>query len=147
MNDVAQFIEQNRQTGSTTALINLISKEGGYLIVGKQQTADLLIRQHPLLKKQIFSLINLRPGMTKMKVFFDTDAVAYISNKSFQLPAIKIETEILTKQINVKLTEDDVKSIDDINLSFFEGEATNSMIGRILLRKGIQFYQKLKKKL
>jgi hypothetical protein len=49
-----------------------------------------------------------------------------------------------SKQINVKLTEDDVGNIDNINRDFFENEASNSMMGRILLRKGIQFYKKLR---
>lgn len=49
-----------------------------------------------------------------------------------------------TKQLNVKMTEEDSKDIQNINRDFFEGEATNSMLGRVLLRKGIQFYKRLK---
>ena len=47
------------------------------------------------------------------------------------------------KQINIKLTEDDVNDVNLINQAFFEGEVSNSTIGRILLRKGIAFYKKL----
>lgn len=50
------------------------------------------------------------------------------------------------KQLNVKMTEEDLKDIQNINRDFFEGEATNSMLGRVLLRKGIQFYKRLKEK-
>lgn len=49
-----------------------------------------------------------------------------------------------TKQMNIKMTEEDAKDIAEINQLFFEGEAPNSMLGRILLRKGIQFYKKMK---
>lgn len=49
-------------------------------------------------------------------------------------------------QMNVKLTETDVIDIKQINDDFFEGEATNSMLGRVLLRKGIFFYKKLREK-
>ncbi len=51
------------------------------------------------------------------------------------------------KQLNVKLTAEDKKEIDSINKDFFEGEATDSMMGRVLLRKGIQFYNKLRNSL
>ena len=48
------------------------------------------------------------------------------------------------RQLNVKMTEDDAKAMEEINKDFFEGEATNSMLGRIVLRKGMAFYKKLK---
>lgn len=34
--------------------------------------------------------------------------------------------------------------IKEINKDFFENEASNSMLGRILIRKGIQWYKELK---
>jgi len=46
-------------------------------------------------------------------------------------------------QLNIKLTEEDMKNILEINKVFFENEASNSMLGRILIRKGITFYQKI----
>lgn len=51
---------------------------------------------------------------------------------------------IYTNQLNIKLTEEDIKHMAEINKEFFENEASNSMLGRILLRKGIAFYTKLK---
>lgn len=36
-----------------------------------------------------------------------------------------------------------MKQILEINKVFFENEASNSMLGRILIRKGIAFYQKI----
>ncbi len=48
-------------------------------------------------------------------------------------------------QMNVKLTTEDVNDIKQINKDFFEGECSNSMIVRILLRKGISFYKSLQK--
>lgn len=60
--------------------------------------------------------------------------------------AISKEKEEKKSQINIKLTETDVQDIKSINEDFFEGEATNSMLGRILLRKGIFFYKKLREK-
>lgn len=48
-----------------------------------------------------------------------------------------------TKQLNIRITEEDITDIEAINSEFFEGEATNSMLGRILLRKGIAFYKRL----
>jgi len=45
------------------------------------------------------------------------------------------------EQLNVKLSEQDMEQIREINREFFENEASNSMLGRILIRKGIKFYQ------
>jgi hypothetical protein len=51
------------------------------------------------------------------------------------------------QQLNVKLTDEDMKIIKEINKDFFENEASNSMLGRILVRKGIAFYKKLRESL
>ena len=47
-------------------------------------------------------------------------------------------------QINIKITAEDSKEIEKINDDFFEGEMPDATLGRVLLRKGIQFYKKLK---
>lgn len=51
--------------------------------------------------------------------------------------------QVYEHQLNIKLTEEDMKNIFEINKVFFENEASNSMLGRILIRKGITFYQKI----
>ncbi len=48
--------------------------------------------------------------------------------------------QVYEHQLNVKLTEEDMKNIFEINKTFFENEASNSMLGRILIRKGITFF-------
>lgn len=48
------------------------------------------------------------------------------------------------KQINVKLTEEDMRHINDINRDFFDKEITTSTLGRILLRKGIKLFRNSK---
>lgn len=50
----------------------------------------------------------------------------------------------VTNQLNIRLTDEDMVQIKKINKEFFEDEASNSMIGRILIRKGIQFFKNLK---
>lgn len=47
------------------------------------------------------------------------------------------------QQISIRLTNDDILAIKEINDFFFEGELTNSTIGRVLIRKGVQWYKKL----
>ena len=49
-----------------------------------------------------------------------------------------------TLQLNIKLTADDMTAINEINQQVFEKEITNSTLGRILIRKGIQFFKNLK---
>lgn len=48
------------------------------------------------------------------------------------------------QQISVRLTDDDWGDLQNINKTFFEGELTNSMLARILIRKGVQWYKNLK---
>ena len=47
-------------------------------------------------------------------------------------------------QINVRLNDEDIIDLKDINEYFFEGELSSSMLGRILIRKGIKYYKQLK---
>lgn len=51
---------------------------------------------------------------------------------------------ICSQQLNVRLSEKDIEEINTINNTLFEGECTNSMMGRILIRKGLQWYKNLK---
>lgn len=48
-------------------------------------------------------------------------------------------------QLNVRLNQEDLKDITWINEFFFEESANNSMLCRILIRKGIQWYKNLSK--
>ncbi len=68
------------------------------------------------------------------------------NNWKWEPEAKEDSKESKKSQMNVKLTETDVADIKQINDDFFEGEATNSMLGRVLLRKGIFFYKKLREK-
>ena len=49
-----------------------------------------------------------------------------------------------TRQLNIRITNEDLEAIKHINNTLFEGECTNSMLGRMLIRKGIQWYKNLK---
>lgn len=146
-----------RQSGTTSALVKLAKQTGGYIIVSKNDMRQLILRNHPDLKEQIFTLREISSGkyigLPKKPIFFDTDAVysivavqsdSYISN-THEIYHNKdgYEQSLKEYQVNVKLTEVDAKNISDINKHFFEGEAGNSMLGRVLIRKGIRFYQQL----
>jgi len=161
MHYIKEFIEANRQTGTTTALVKAVRETNGYLITGNYEMKWKLLKQYPDIKERILALSDLESyhwkGSPKGPVFFDTEAIPYRQTStdcykpaSKALDGYSITTDgykdgysLNTRQINVKLTEDDVKDVNDINKSFFENEASNSMIGRILLRKGIAFYKKL----
>lgn len=176
-NAIYQFIKSNRQSETTSALVNAVKENGGYLIVGTAEQANQIWKEHPELEngvvftKQNFLSNNFR-GWPPAPLFFDTSFIQELireqifcdgDNPSFWMDVNKTygyhpvtdgyKTDgyhpitdgygVNNKQINVKLTEDDVKDVNFINNMFFEGEASNSMIGRILLRKGISFYKKL----
>jgi hypothetical protein len=226
---VREFIESNRQTGTTTSLVNLVRENNGWLIVGTLQRKIGLQKQFPEIKENILSISELtqqKRGWVKRKIFFDTDAVCYLNtqlkvqtidngyvstiaingqttsisidfdaktitqhtcsrpqdgyvsrekeieaylrkNRAAQDKIEKIQAIVGTpeeslanlksvdgyarafdgygnnKQLNIKLTEEDMKEINEINKLFFENEASLSMLGRIILRKGFQAYKKL----
>lgn len=48
------------------------------------------------------------------------------------------------KQLNIKLTEKDISTIKEINKEFFDNEISDSTLGRILLRRGIKSFNKIK---
>lgn len=48
-------------------------------------------------------------------------------------------------QINVKLTKEDMERIEAINQEYFGGDASGSMLVRIVVRKGLEWYEGEKK--
>lgn len=79
MHPIKRFIERNRQTGTTSALVDLISRVGGYLVVGTQRTKTEIVKNNPQVKNQIITRTEIN-GLSKIgdgkdKVFFDTDIV------------------------------------------------------------------------
>ena len=59
MNYVKTFVECNRQTGTSTSLINLIKENGGYLIVANNDIKNRRIKDNPELsffRKNTFGL-------------------------------------------------------------------------------------------
>ncbi len=205
------FIESNRQTGSTTALVKAVMETDGILVVGNLGIKSAILKNHRELKdSNVVTCGQINRGLLKgvkrpAAIFFDATAILEIINregmtiddlhnlkreialgqidrqpltvvkvsgnptfedlntwrevfeeaskdkdfKVFTHEAIEVERIPYGKQenkhqLNVKMTEDDAKAMEEINKDFFEGEATNSMLGRIILRKGIAFYKKLK---
>lgn len=151
MKPIKKFIESNRQTGTSTALIKTVKETGGYLIVAHEEMRSIRIKQNPDLKDHILTAADIKNesyiGIKSRPIFFDTD---FVTGLIFNHGMNDLNQEHYSdgynknnKQLNIKLTDDDLKDINEINHMFFENEATNSMMGRILVRKGIQFYKTL----
>jgi hypothetical protein len=165
MNAFKRLIEANRQMGTSTALIQTVKNVGGYLIVSNYDNKNRKLKLYPELKGHIFtcqeiergSCLGAEPG----PIFFDTDAIWGLITRKEALdtkPTVIMLSENTddgyrntddgysknSEQLNIKLSKEDMQNVKDINAEFFEGEASSSMMGRILLRKGIQFYKKLR---
>lgn len=75
------FIEANRQTGSTTLMVEQALKSGGYIIVGSLQTKRDLLRKHPTFPiNNVFTVAelgnpNTALGREKRPVFIDVPVV------------------------------------------------------------------------
>jgi hypothetical protein len=48
-------------------------------------------------------------------------------------------------QVNVKLTDLDIKEVKAVNDKYFGGDASMSMLIRVLVRKGFEWFAKEKK--
>lgn len=79
------FLEQNRQTGSTTSLIELTKQTNGLLIVGNRNVAYCISRNHPDIKNNILTIHDIETGkargMRPKQIFFDTTAIQYMTKK------------------------------------------------------------------
>jgi hypothetical protein len=156
-----KLIEANRQTGTTTALIRAVRETKGYLIVGNEYIKKAKLSDNKDLVGHIFSIHEVETGklygLVPGTLFFDTDAIWLLTNTidrsqigdGYSPPKIEAINEDgyaakCDKQINVKLTDEDIQTIKGINADFFENEASSSMLARCILRRGFQFYKKMK---
>jgi hypothetical protein len=94
---IIDFINKNRQTGTTTALVRTIDSYGGYLIVGSEYEAGRIVEQYPYLKDKVFSVRQIKGeacrGLPSGRLFFDTTAISEIMNHQEEL--VKITREAL----------------------------------------------------
>jgi hypothetical protein len=103
MNDIIEFILQNRQTGSTTQLVKNI-ESGGYLVVLNSQQYDQLVSDYPHLKSNIITLGDIRSGkfrgLPRAKLYFDNNAIyEIVSEKEKIIQKIKNEFNQFVKKI------------------------------------------------
>lgn len=85
MNAIQTFLEQNRQTGSTTSLIQLIRQTNGLLVVSSRDVAHCISRKHPDIKNNIITVSDIETGKTRgmaaRQIFIDGTAIQYITKK------------------------------------------------------------------
>lgn len=75
---IRDFIESNRQTGSTTWIAEATIASDGYMIVGTILIKEQVLREHPRLRKdQVFAISEINSGRTlglsgNKTIFIDT---------------------------------------------------------------------------
>jgi hypothetical protein len=101
---IIDFINRNRQTGTTTALVRCMDTYVGYLIVGSEYEVDRIKDKYSHLKDNVFSIRKVIEGgcrgLSSGKVFFDTTAVSEILLRQEEL--VRITKEALEELENVK---------------------------------------------
>ena len=64
--EITTFIDQNRQLGSTTRLVDAAVAADGYLIVHSVGFRDSLLQVHPSLKRErVFTVNELKAGRAR----------------------------------------------------------------------------------
>lgn len=142
------FIEHNRQTGSTTIAIESALKHGAYYIVTNYSQKQLYNKKHPHLK--IFTVTELESerfvGYDKCPVIIDPSVIYQLCcglEYTAKHPVDITINQPLNNQVNVKLSDDQLNSVKELNNEIFEGTASLSNIVRLLIVKGLKYYKEI----
>ena len=110
-----KFLDHMRQTGSTTALIKITKETGGYLVVGNRDIKSRILKNHPCLANQIFSIYEVArghcSGLTPKPIFIDTDVTWNLTTVINSLNSDIKELVSVLQEYKNKLT----LSIDKVN--------------------------------
>ncbi len=116
---IIDFINRNRQTGTTTALVRCMDTYVGYLIVGSEYEVDRIKDKYSHLKDNVFSIRKVIEGgcrgLTSGRVFFDTTAVSEILSRQEEL--VRITKEALEELGNVGAGADNINNFQAISIN------------------------------
>ena len=103
INNLKALIEHNRQAGTTTALINMLTfyqDTQGYIVVSSAERKQQLIDKHPSIKGKILTLQEIEQGAGRgtqpTKIFFVYDAVYVLAG---------MNKETITKLSTLRLND------------------------------------------
>ncbi len=143
-----EFIEHNRQTGSTTIAIESALKHNAYFIVINHMQKQLYNKKYPHLK--IYTIYELESGRfvgnDKCPIIIDPSVVFQLCSEFDDKPEPSkeiITNQPLNNQVNVKLSDDQLNSVKELNNEIFEGTASLSNIVRLLIVKGLKYYKEI----
>jgi hypothetical protein len=154
---VCNFIDDNRQTGNTMIAIESALKHDAFYIVKDMQQVYKIRKEHPDLH-HIYTINEIACGKIRgnkvLPIVFDPDVVRHLCSDYFienydkkELPtnsSVSITNQTpLTNQVNIKLSDEQLNSVKKLNNSLFEGEATLPTIIRLLIKKGLKYFQNI----
>lgn len=145
---IRKFIEANRQTGSTTTLVKTVIQEDGILVVSHSQMKNRLLEKHNDIGLRdhhvytTFELSTLSGFPTGKKVFVDTDVVFSLTPAPEGIETSKPKNDKLEFQLNVRLTGRDLERLKLLNDAKFDGEASDALVARQALRRGMDEIEK-----
>jgi hypothetical protein len=148
---IRNFINDNRQMYNTTICAEAALKHNAYFIVTDMMQKQKIKKLHPNLKCYTLSDFehNIR-GLDRSAVIFDAHVVynlcaPEISEQSKVTVADigSVSNQPLNNQINVKLSDDQLHSVKELNNEIFEGTASLSNVVRLLIVKGLKYYKEM----
>jgi hypothetical protein len=137
---IRDIVDACRQRGSSTELIRAAATCDGTIIVlsqGIKLTLEHLMSKLNL-RVSIRTIQDAHNNLNSLKgpIFFDT-TIAYAPYGVARETA-EISSKKLTSQVNTRVTDKDTDDLNKLNEELFDGDAKQSMIARIAMRKGIE---------
>ena len=131
---------KTRQQGSTTSLIKICHNENGVLIVSSKtakEHAQKICEKISSHRARIMTIDEASAcGKIPGPIFYDNELV-YVLTSHFAVAPSEDLSKKLTTQLNVRLSDDDIRQLKTWNDESFDGEASNAMLARLALRRGL----------
>jgi hypothetical protein len=154
-NEIRNFINRNRQMYNTTICVDAALKHDAIFIIGNINEKHKLKKLHPKLKCYTLGDFehNIR-GLNKSAIIFDANAVYQLCHQDLVEKSSTVtynnqitleigENKPLNNQVNVKLSDDQLNSVKELNQEIFEGTASLSNMVRLLIVKGLKYYNEM----
>lgn len=126
-------------------MLRAIAEHGGTLVVHNQDMANraqALVEKNYIKSNASFSILTIKQAILTMNlpqpILYD-NALSYCAaaESSAGLRPANADNR-LTTQVNTRVTDEDAEALKKLNDKLYDGEAKQSLVARLAMRKGIE---------